>query len=235
MKNWIQKCLLLDPVVIFYMSTKRIPRVGIGGPVGSGKTMLIEQVVPILSSRGYRTGIISNDVVSREDADRMRRNLATQKGLMTEDLVIGLATGGCPHTAIREDPSMNISVVEEMEAKHNDLDLIIIESGGDNITTTFSPALADYFIYIIDVSGGDKYPRKRGLGIESCDLLVINKIDIAPHVGADLGIMERDAKSVRGTKPYVFVNSKTGQGVKEVTEHIIRDVLFESPPKAIAK
>jgi urease accessory protein len=235
MKNWIQKCLLLDPVVIFYMSTKRIPRVGIGGPVGSGKTMLIEQVVPILSSRGYRAGIISNDVVSREDADRMRRNLATQKGLMTEDLVIGLATGGCPHTAIREDPSMNISVVEEMEAKHNDLDLIIIESGGDNITTTFSPALADYFIYIIDVSGGDKYPRKRGLGIESCDLLVINKIDIAPHVGADLGIMEKDAKSVRGTKPYVFVNSKTGQGVKEVTEHIIRDVLFESPPKAIAK
>jgi urease accessory protein len=154
---------------------------------------------------------------------------------MSEDLVIGLATGGCPHTAIREDPSMNISVVEEMEAKHNDLDLIIIESGGDNITTTFSPALADYFIYIIDVSGGDKYPRKRGLGIESCDLLVINKIDIAPHVGADLGIMERDAKSVRGTKPYVFVNSKIGQGVKEVTEHIIRDVLFESPPKAIAK
>lgn len=217
------------------MSTRRIPRVGIGGPVGSGKTMLIEQVVPILSSRGYRAGIISNDVVSREDADRMRRNLARQKGLMSEDLVIGLATGGCPHTAVREDPSMNISVVEEMEAKHNDLDLIIIESGGDNITTTFSPALADYFIYIIDVSGGDKYPRKRGLGIESCDLLVINKIDIAPHVGADLGIMERDAKSVRGTKPYVFVNSKAGQGVKEVTEHIIRDVLFESPPKAIAK
>lgn len=235
MKNWIQKCLLLDNVVIFYMSIKRIPRVGIGGPVGSGKTMLIEQVVPILSSRGYRTGIISNDVVSREDADRMRRNLATQKGLMSEDLVIGLATGGCPHTAVREDPSMNISVVEEMEAKHNDLDLIIIESGGDNITTTFSPALADYFIYIIDVSGGDKYPRKRGLGIESCDLLVINKIDIAPHVGADLAIMERDAQAVRGTKPYVFVNSKTGQGVKEVTEHIIRDVLFESPPKAIAK
>src|ERR687889_204246 len=214
------------------MSAKRIPRVGIGGPVGSGKTMLSEQVVPILSSRGYRTGIISNDVVSREDADRMRRNLATQKGLMSEDLVIGLATGGCPHTAVREDPSMNISVKEEMEEKNNYLDLIIIESGGDNITTTFSPALADYFIYIIDVSGGDKYPRKRGLGIESCDLLVINKIDIAPHVGADLGVMERDAKDVRGIKPYVFVNCKTGQGVKEVTEHIIRDVLFESPPKA---
>src|ERR687897_186338 len=217
------------------MSAKRIPRGGIGGPVGSGKTMLIEQVVPILSSRGYRAGIISNDVVSREDADRMRRNLARQKGLMPEDLVVGLATGGCPHTAVREDPSMNISVVEEMEAKHNDLDLIIIESGGDNITTTFSPALADYFIYIIDVSGGDKYPRKRGLGIENCDLLVINKIDIAQYVGADLTVMERDAKIVREDKPYVFVNCKTGQGVTEVTNHIIRDVPFESTPKAVIK
>jgi urease accessory protein len=217
------------------MSSKRIPRIGIGGPVGSGKTMLIEQIVPILSDRGYRAGIISNDVVSREDADRMRRNLASERGLMSEDLVIGLATGGCPHTAVREDPSMNISVVEEMELKHNDLDMIIIESGGDNITTTFSPALADYFIYIIDVSGGDKYPRKRGLGIESCDLLVMNKIDLAQYVGADLSIMERDAQAVRENKPYVLVNCRTGQGVKEVTEHIIRDVLFESPPKAVAK
>jgi urease accessory protein len=217
------------------MSSKRIPRIGIGGPVGSGKTMLIEQIVPILSDRGYRAGIISNDVVSREDADRMRRNLASERGLMSEDLVIGLATGGCPHTAVREDPSMNISVVEEMELKHNDLDMIIIESGGDNITTTFSPALADYFIYIIDVSGGDKYPRKRGLGIESCDLLVMNKIDLAQYVGADLSIMERDAQAVRENKPYVLVNCRTGQGVKEVTEHIIKDVLFESPPKAVAK
>jgi urease accessory protein len=217
------------------MSFDRIPRVGIGGPVGSGKTMLIEQIVPILSDRGYRAGIISNDVVSREDADRMRKNLAAERGLLPEDLVIGLATGGCPHTAVREDPSMNLSVVEEMEMKHKDLDLIIIESGGDNITTTFSPALADYFIYIIDVSGGDKYPRKRGLGIESCDLLVINKIDLAHYVGADLSIMERDAKAVRGNKPYVLVNSRTGQGAKDVTEHIIRDVLFESLPKAVAK
>jgi urease accessory protein len=193
--------------------------------------MLIEQVVPKLSSRGYKAGIISNDVVSREDAERMRRNLATERGLMSEDLVVGLATGGCPHTAVREDPSMNISVVEEMESKHGDLDLILIESGGDNITTTFSPALADYFVYIIDVSGGDKYPRKRGLGIESCDLLVINKIDIAPYVGADLNIMERDAKAVRGSKPYVFVNCKNGQGTNEVTQHIIRDVLFDASPK----
>src|SRR5215210_8788346 len=197
--------------------------------------MLIEQLVPILKNDGYRTGIISNDVVSREDADRMRRNLATQKGLMSEDLVIGLATGGCPHTAVREDPSMNISVVEEMETKHNELDLIIIESGGDNITTTFSPALADYFIYIIDVSGGDKYPRKRGLGIESCDLLVINKIDIASFIGADLSIMERDAKIVRNDKPFVFINSKTGQGVREATDYVIKDVLFNAPPKSKIK
>ncbi|MFL6308743.1 MAG: urease accessory protein UreG [Nitrososphaera sp.] len=214
---------------------KRIPRLGIGGPVGSGKTMLIEKIVPLLSAKGYKAGIISNDVVSREDADRMRRNLATQQGLISEELVIGLATGGCPHTAVREDPSMNLSVIEEMESKYGYLDLIIIESGGDNITTTFSPALADYFIYIIDVSGGDKYPRKRGLGIETCDLLVINKIDLAPHVGADLAIMERDAKEVRGDKPYVLVNSMTGQGIEQVTEHIIRDILFEAAPKTLAK
>lgn len=211
---------------------KRVPRVGIGGPVGSGKTMLIEQVVPVLFSRGYRAGIISNDVVSREDADRMRRNLATEKGLLAEDLVVGLATGGCPHTAVREDPSMNISAVEEMESRHPELDLIIIESGGDNITTTFSPALADYFIYIVDVAGGDKYPRKRGLGIESCDLLVINKIDLAPHVGADLKVMERDARAVRGDRPSVFVNCRTGQGVAKVADMIVRDVLFELPPRA---
>jgi urease accessory protein len=165
----------------------------------------------------------------------MRNNLATKQGILAEDLVVGLATGGCPHTAVREDPSMNISVIEEMESKYNYLDLIIIESGGDNITTTFSPALADYFIYIIDVSGGDKYPRKRGLGIETCDLLVINKIDLAPHVGADLAVMERDAKEVRGDKPYVLVNCKTGQGIGQVAEHIIRDILFESPPKTVAK
>jgi urease accessory protein len=194
--------------------------------------MLIEQIVPILKNNGYNVGIISNDVVSKEDAQRMRKNLATEKGLMSEDLVIGIATGGCPHTAVREDPSINISVVEEMELKHPDLDLIIIESGGDNITTTFSPALADYFIYIIDVSSGDKYPRKRGLGIETCDLLVINKIDIASYIGADLSIMEKDAKLIRQYKPFVFVNSKTGQGIREVTDHIIKDLLFDAPPKS---
>ena len=217
------------------MSPRRVPRIGIGGPVGCGKTMLIEQVVPLLSLDGYKVGIISNDVISKEDAERMRKNLATEKGLMSEDLVIGVATGGCPHTAIREDPSMNISIVEEMESKHDYLDLIFIESGGDNITTTFSPALADYFIYIIDVSAGDKYPRKRGLGIETCDLLVINKIDIAPHVGASLKVMERDAKQIRGDKPFIFVNSRTGKGTKEVASYIIKDVLFESPPRTSNK
>jgi urease accessory protein len=214
------------------MAPMRIPRVGIGGPVGSGKTMLIEQIVPILSAKGYKVSIISNDVISKEDAERMRQNLATDKGLLPEELVIAVATGGCPHTAIREDPSINLSVVEELESKYDFLDLILIESGGDNITTTFSPALADYFIYIIDVTGGDKYPRKRGLGIENCDLLVINKVDIAPYVGADLKVMERDAKIVRRNKPTVFVNSKTGQGVDAVVSFIIKDVLFDTLPKS---
>jgi len=209
-----------------------IPRVGIGGPVGSGKSMLIERVVPMLAEKGYSLSIISNDVISKEDADRMRTNLATNRGLLPENLVIGLATGGCPHTAIREDPSMNLSVIEEMESKHPDLDLIIIESGGDNITTTFSPILADYFIYIIDVAGGDKYPRKGGLGIESCDLLVINKIDLASMVGADLKIMKKDAQRIRKEKPFEFINCKTDQGVIAVADHIIHDVFLGSAPKS---
>ena len=212
---------------------KRIPRIGIGGPVGCGKSMLIERIVPILAKMNYSISIISNDVISQEDADRMRQNLATNQGLLPENLVIGLATGGCPHTAIREDPSINLSVIEQIEKEHSDLDLIIIESGGDNITTTFSPALADYFIYIIDVSGGDKYPRKRGLGIETSDLLVINKIDLASLVDANLDIMERDAKIVRKNKPYVLVNCKTDKGVDVVARHIIEDVLFEQPPKKL--
>ena len=210
---------------------KRIPRIGIGGPVGCGKSMLIERVVPILAKKNYQISIISNDVISQEDADRMRQNLATDQGLLPENLVIGLATGGCPHTAVREDPSINLSVIEQLESEHSDLDLIIIESGGDNITTTFSPALADYFIYIIDVSGGDKYPRKRGLGIETADLLVINKIDLAELVNANLDVMERDAKIVRKNKPYAFVNCKTDQGIDTVVRHIIEDVLFDQPPK----
>ena len=210
----------------------RIPRVGIGGPVGSGKSMLIERVVPVLAKKGYSVSIISNDVISKEDADRMRLNLATNRGLLPENLVVGLATGGCPHTAIREDPSMNMSVIEEMEKDHPELDVIIIESGGDNITTTFSPLLADYFMYVIDVAGGDKYPRKGGLGIENCDLLVVNKVDLAPHVGADLGVMERDARQLRGKKPFLFTNCKTDEGTDGVARRIIHDVLFDARPKA---
>ena len=209
-----------------------IPRIGIGGPVGSGKSMLIERMVPMLSEKGYSVSIISNDVISKEDADRMRTNLATKKGLLPENLVVGIATGGCPHTAIREDPSMNLSVIEEIESKHSDLDLIILESGGDNITTTFSPILVDYFIYIIDVAGGDKYPRKGGLGIVSCDLLVINKIDLATMVGADLEIMRIDAVKIRNEKPFEFINCKTDEGIMRVTKHIIHDVLLDSMPKS---
>lgn len=213
-------------------AARRVPRVGIGGPVGAGKSMLIERVVPVLAARGYRMSIISNDVISKEDADRMRAGLATDQGLLPENLVVGLATGGCPHTAVREDPSLNISVIEEMERGHPELDLVVIESGGDNVTTTFSPLLADYFIYVIDVAGGDKYPRKGGLGIQNCDLLVINKIDLAPHVGADLSVMRGDAERVRRGRPYVLVNCMTGHGVDEVAGHIVRDLLFDAPPRA---
>jgi urease accessory protein len=206
----------------------RIPRVGIGGPIGSGKTLLIELLVPVLANRNYRCCIISNDVISKEDAERMQRSLSNESKILPEDMIIGIATGGCPHTAIREDPSINLAVIEEIEVKYPSLDLIIIESGGDNVMTTFSPALADYFIYIIDVAGGDKYPRKRGLGIENSDLLVINKIDLAPYVGADLSIMERDAKLIRGKdKPYEFVNCKLGIGIDRIANHIIDNVLFD--------
>ena len=212
------------------LKNKKIPKVGIGGPVGSGKTRLIERIVPILIERGYRCCIISNDVISKEDAERMQRTLSTELKVMPENMIIGIATGGCPHTAIREDPTINLAVIEEIEKKDPTLDLIIIESGGDNVMTTFSPALADYFIYIIDVAGGDKYPRKGGLGIESSDLLVINKIDLATQVGADLAIMERDAKKIRAKKSYVFVNCQTGEGIKQVAENIIKSVLFDKKP-----
>ena len=167
-----------------------------------------------------------DDIYTIEDAEYLMK-----AQVLPIERIKGVETGGCPHTAVREDPSINLSVIEQIESEHTDLDLIIIESGGDNITTTFSPALADYFIYIVDVSGGDKYPRKGGLGIETSDLLVINKIDLAPSIGADLSIMERDAKIVRKNKPYVLVNCKTDQGVETVAQHLIHDVLFDQPPK----
>src|SRR2546428_2919798 len=159
---------------------RRIPRVGIGGPVGSGKTRLIEQIVPLLSKQGYRCCIISNDVVSKEDAERMQRTLATEAKLMPEDMIIGIATGGCPHTAVREDPSINLAVINEIEQKDPTLDLIMIESGGDNIMTTFSPGLADYFIYIVGVAGGGQNPRKARLWVRKCDLFGIKKNRTSP-------------------------------------------------------
>ena len=211
--------------------SQRVPRVGIGGPVGSGKSRLIERVVPFLAAQGYEAGIISNDVISKEDADRIRNTLAGEHKVVSEDLVIGLATGGCPHTAVREDPSMNMAVIEQMESEHPELDIIIIESGGDNITTTFSPVLADYFIYVIDVAGGDKYPRKGGLGIQSCDLLIINKTDLAPYVGADLDIMKHDAERMRDQRPFLMVDCRNNVGTDRVAQSIIHDLLFDQMPK----
>ena len=200
-------------------------RIGIGGPVGAGKTSLTAAVVKDLRDR-FSVGVITNDIYTKEDAEALMR-----MQVLPEERLIGVETGGCPHTAIREDASINLAAVDELQRRIEGLDLIFIESGGDNVTTTFSPALADYTIYIIDVSGGDKYPRKGGLGIETSDLLVINKIDLAPSIGADLNVMERDAKIVRKNKPYILVNCKTDQGVEQVAQHIIHDVLFDEPPK----
>lgn len=205
----------------------KIPRVGVGGPVGSGKTSLIEALVPRLVARGLRPLVVTNDVVTVEDAEHVRRTL---QGVLEQERVVGVETGACPHTAVREDPSMNLAAIEELEARFPDAHLLFLESGGDNLTLTFSPALADYFIYVIDVAAGDKIPRKNGPGITHSDLLVINKTDLAPYVGADLQRMEREALAMRRNRPVVFCNCKTGEGVDEVLRHIRRDVLFLDSP-----
>jgi urease accessory protein len=202
---------------------KAIPRVGIGGPVGSGKTALIEALVPQLVSRGFKPLVITNDIVTTEDAEHVRRTL---KGILDEDRIVGVETGACPHTAVREDPSMNLAAVEELEEKFPDADILFLESGGDNLTLTFSPALADYFIYVIDVAEGEKIPRKKGPGAIQCDLLVINKIDLAPYVGADLNVMARDSAAIRQGKPYLFLNCKSGEGLDAVIDRLLGDVLF---------
>ncbi|STV03170.1 urease accessory protein UreG [Klebsiella pneumoniae] len=189
---------------------KKITRLGIGGPVGSGKTAIIEVITPKLIERGYKPLIITNDVVTTEDAKQVKRTL---KGILDEERIMGVETGACPHTAVREDPSMNIAAVEEMEDKYPDSDLIMIESGGDNLTLTFSPALADFYIYVIDVAEGEKIPRKNGPGLVQADILIINKIDLAPYVGASLAVMEDDTKIVRGNRPYILTNCKTGEGI----------------------
>ncbi|OMQ23821.1 urease accessory protein UreG [Serratia oryzae] len=202
---------------------KKITRIGIGGPVGSGKTAIIEVITPKLIERGFKPLIITNDVVTTEDAKQVKRTL---KGILDEDKIMGVETGACPHTAVREDPSMNIAAVEEMEAKYPDSDLIMIESGGDNLTLTFSPALADFYIYVIDVAEGEKIPRKNGPGLVQADILVINKIDLAPYVGASLAVMEHDTQIVRSGRPYILTNCKTGEGVDALVDMIEKDFLF---------
>lgn len=189
-------------------------RIGIAGPVGSGKTALLDALCKSLREK-HEIAVVTNDIYTQEDAEFLVRSQA-----LPEERILGVETGGCPHTAIREDASMNLVAVEQLETKFNNLDIVFLESGGDNLAATFSPELVDLTIYVIDVAAGDKIPRKGGPGITKSDLLVINKIDIAPYVGADLQVMERDAKKMRGTKPFVFTNLKTKQGLPEVIDFI---------------
>jgi urease accessory protein len=191
-------------------SPKQPLRVGVGGPVGSGKTALMEQLCKRLRDKLY-VAAITNDIYTKEDA-----RILVEAGALAPERIIGVETGGCPHTAIREDASINLAAVADMRKRFPNLDLILIESGGDNLAATFSPELADLTIYVIDVAGGEKIPRKGGPGITRSDLLVINKTDLAPHVGADLAVMARDAKTQRKTRPFVMTNMKTGEGMDEV-------------------
>lgn len=203
-------------------------RIGIGGPVGSGKTALIEALVPRLMEMGLKVLVITNDIVTTEDAQHVRRML---KGILCEERILGVETGACPHTAVREDPSMNLAAVEEMEAKFPDTDIVLIESGGDNLTLTFSPALVDFFIYVIDVAAGDKIPRKDGPGISHSDILVINKTDLAPYVRASLEVMRQDSERMRPGKPFLFTNCFTGEGIPELISLIRKMLLFDWSPK----
>jgi urease accessory protein len=197
-------------------------RVGIGGPVGSGKTALLEQMIPRFIGRGNEIAVITNDLVTKEDAERIKRS-----GLIAVDRVLAVETGACPHTAIREDPTLNLQAAETLEHKFYPLDLILIESGGDNLASSFSLDLVDYWLFVIDVAGGDDIPRKRGLGVLQCDLLVINKTDLAPHVRVDLGRMTSEAMQVRDGRPLLLTNCATGAGVDAVVERIAREVLFD--------
>jgi urease accessory protein len=197
-------------------------RIGVGGPVGSGKTALVETLCLRLRDR-YDLAVITNDIYTREDAEFL-----TRRGALAPERIIGVETGGCPHAAIREDVSVNLEAVRDLNRRFPHLALLIIESGGDNLAATFSPELVDATIYVIDVAEGDKIPRKGGPAITASGLLVINKIDLAPYVGADLAVMDRDAKRARGERPYVFTNLKIGTGVDTVTRWIQRDLLFES-------
>jgi len=198
-------------------------RVGIGGPVGSGKTALIEMLIPALEARGVEVAVVTNDLVTKEDAERLKKS-----GLIDPEKVRAVETGACPHTAIREDPTLNIQAVDELVELFPKTNIVIIESGGDNLASTFSLDLVDYWLFVIDTAGGDDIPRKKGPGIIRSDLLVINKTDLAPYVGSDLVAMERDAIQVRGGKPIIMTNCATGEGVDAVVEQLSRDVLFDA-------
>ena len=189
-------------------------RVGVAGPVGSGKTALVDALCKTMRQQ-YNIAVVTNDIYTQEDAQFLVRSQALER-----DRIVGVETGGCPHTAIREDASMNLAAIEQLEQRFTDLDLVFLESGGDNLAATFSPELVDLTIYVIDVAAGDKIPRKGGPGITKSDLLVINKTDLAPFVGADLGVMERDSKKMRGNKPFVFTNLKVQEGLGVVTDFI---------------
>jgi urease accessory protein len=203
----------------------RIPRplrIGVGGPVGSGKTALVECLCVRLRD-GYDLAVITNDIYTQEDAQFLIR-----RGVLPQERVLGVETGGCPHTAIREDASVNLEAVHQLLARFPQLEILFVESGGDNLAATFSPELVDATIYVIDVAAGDKIPRKGGPGITRSDLFVINKIDLAPYVGADLSVMERDSKRMRGDRPFVFTTLRDGTGLPAVVDWIRRDLLFES-------
>ncbi len=205
------------------MSSAQALRVGVGGPVGSGKTALLARLCRLLRDH-YQIAVVTNDIYTQEDAQFLVRNEA-----LAPERIIGVETGGCPHTAIREDASMNLQAVAELQQRFSDLELIFVESGGDNLSATFSPELSDLTLYVIDVAAGDKIPRKGGPGITRSDLLIINKTDLAPLVGADLAVMERDAKKMRGERPFLFTNLKQGDGVAAVVDFIVTAGLLPAP------
>jgi urease accessory protein len=203
---------------------KQAVRVGVGGPVGAGKTALVLRLCEALRER-CEVAVVTNDIYTREDAEFLDRHHA-----LPSERILGVETGGCPHTAIREDASMNLAAVNDLNTRFPNLDVIFIESGGDNLAATFSPELSDFTIYVIDVAAGDKIPRKGGPGITKSDLLVINKTDLAPHVGASLSIMERDAKRMRGERPFLFANMKTRDGLADILEILCREAVLELAP-----
>jgi urease accessory protein len=198
-------------------------RIGIGGPVGSGKTALIEKLIPALEGRGIEVAVVTNDLVTREDAERLKRS-----GLIAPERVRAVETGACPHTAIREDPTLNIQAADDLVDEFPEVGIVIIESGGDNLASTFSLDLVDYWLFVIDTAGGDDIPRKKGPGIVRSDLLIINKIDLAPFVGSDLAQMEIEGKEVRGGRPIIMTNCSTGDGIDSVVAQLSKDVLFDA-------